>query len=183
RVGRDSGNPKEPDATAVTRCRTTSKEASGSVGHTPGANKGKAVVAEQAAQTELIRKNAAADANIPSPPRSKGNSAESWRTRTLNYDPDNPGYDSTTEREAVVPQLKAIVGDKIGYFRRQRTLELLFDHYRRIPEIATALKESPSAAAMHAVESEKDVYDNSVAGTYHGKLLVCLKELKQKAQA
>ncbi|KAI9500194.1 hypothetical protein BX070DRAFT_255250 [Coemansia spiralis] len=104
-----------------------------------------------------------------------------WQTRTLNYDRDSPGYDNRTEGEAIAPQLKAIVGDKIGYARRQRTLEILHEHYMRIPEIASALSISPWTAAMHAVENEKHIYDNSVAGTYHGKLLSCLRELKQKA--
>ncbi|KAJ2559238.1 hypothetical protein EV175_000435 [Coemansia sp. RSA 1933] len=133
---------------------------------------------------EPIRQSVGAEHNAPKTQHSSTEKEEDWRTRTLNYDPENPGYDSTTEREAVVPQLKAIVSDKIGYSRRQRALEILYDHYKKIPGIMTAMKETtPSVAAMRAVESERDVYDSSVAGTYHGKLLVCLKELKQKAQA
>ncbi|KAJ2516535.1 hypothetical protein H4217_004518 [Coemansia sp. RSA 1939] len=108
---------------------------------------------------------------------------EDWRTRTLNYDPDNPGYDSRTEKEAIVPHLKAIVGDKIGYARRQRALEILYEQCKKTPDIVSDMEETPSVAARHAVEREKHVYESSVAGTYHAKLLVCLKELKRKAKA
>ncbi|KAJ1771024.1 hypothetical protein LPJ74_002715 [Coemansia sp. RSA 1843] len=162
------------DTTAANSSKKDSKP-----GHVSEANKGNAAVAEKL-RAEPIRKDTDAEDNTPN---SKKNSVEDWRTRTLNYDPESPGYDRKAEREAAVPQLKAIVGDKIGYSRRQRALEILYDHYKRIPDILKTMKETPSVAAMHAVESERNVYDSSVAGTYHGKLLVCLKELKQKAQA
>ncbi|KAJ2664921.1 hypothetical protein IWW48_000535 [Coemansia sp. RSA 1200] len=149
------------------------------------ADKEKPLVAEQTQKEPTLVNTDDPGNNAQRLPESAAtsHSAEDWRTRTLNYDPNNPGYDSRTEKEAIAPHLKAIVGDKIGYARRQRALEILYEQCKKTPDIVSAMEETPSAAARHAIEREKHVYESSVAGTYHAKLLVCLKELKQKAKA
>ncbi|KAJ2453676.1 hypothetical protein EV183_002080 [Coemansia sp. RSA 2336] len=102
--------------------------------------------------------------------------ADQWRGLTLNYDIDGPAYDPATEEHAKVPQLKAVVGDKVGYLRRQRALETIFKYSLEIHRGA-----EPCAAARHAVLEEAGLYAASVGGTYHGKLLTCLRSLKQQA--
>ncbi|KAJ2753384.1 hypothetical protein GGI19_003173 [Coemansia pectinata] len=99
---------------------------------------------------------------------------DAWRALTLNYDATGPAYNSECETIRVVPQLKAIVGDRIGYPKRQRALTLIYEH--------TAAKnpEGPSwMAAKLAVECEDRIYRESGAGSYHGKLAVCLRSLKK----
>ncbi|KAJ2851539.1 hypothetical protein IWW36_001023 [Coemansia brasiliensis] len=103
--------------------------------------------------------------------------AGQWRGLTLNYDSAGPAYDPATEEQAKVPQLKAVVGDKVGYARRQRALETIYKYSMQIHQGA-----EPWVPAKHAVLEEAELYATSVGGTYHGKLLTCLKSLKQQAK-
>ncbi|KAJ2035034.1 hypothetical protein H4S03_004585 [Coemansia sp. S3946] len=99
---------------------------------------------------------------------------DAWRALTLNYDTTGPAYNSECETIWVVPQLKAIVGDKIGYAKRQRALTLIYEH------TSARTSGGPSwMPAKLAVESEDRIYHESGAGSYHGKLAVCLKSLKK----
>ncbi|KAJ2108393.1 hypothetical protein GGI16_001158 [Coemansia sp. S142-1] len=99
---------------------------------------------------------------------------DAWRTLTLNYDTTGPAYNSECETIRVVPQLKAIVSDKIGYAKRQRALTLIYEH------TSARTPGGPSwMPAKLAVESEDRIYRESGAGSYHGKLAVCLKSLKK----
>ncbi|PIA15818.1 hypothetical protein COEREDRAFT_9054 [Coemansia reversa NRRL 1564] len=106
-------------------------------------------------------------------------SVDDWRQHTLNYDRDGPAYDPATESRVVQPQLKAVVGEKVGYAKRQRALETLFRYLKDIYSADSS--EKPWLPAMHAVRSEAELYSASVAGTYHGKLLTRIRELKQQA--
>ncbi|KAJ2615018.1 hypothetical protein H4S08_001446 [Coemansia sp. RSA 1365] len=106
-------------------------------------------------------------------------SVDDWRQHTLNYDRSGPAYDPATESRVVQPQLKAVVGKKVGYAKRQRALETLFRYLTDIH--AADSSEKPWIPAMHAVRSEAELYSASVAGTYHGKLLTRIRELKQQA--
>ncbi|KAJ2633170.1 RNA exonuclease 3 [Coemansia sp. RSA 1290] len=103
--------------------------------------------------------------------------ADQWRGLTLNYDSNGPAYDPATEKQAKVPQLKAVVGDKVGYLRRQRALETIYKYSLEIHKEA-----EPWAPARHAVLEEAELYAASVGGTYHGKLLTCLRSLKQQVK-
>ncbi|KAJ2691036.1 hypothetical protein IWW39_000244 [Coemansia spiralis] len=98
---------------------------------------------------------------------------DAWRALTLNYDTAGPAYNSECETTRVAPQLKAIVGDKIGYAKRQRALTLIYEH------TATKTTEGPSwMPAKLSVECEDRIYRESGPGSYHGKLSACLKNLK-----
>ncbi|KAJ1939302.1 hypothetical protein EC988_007350, partial [Linderina pennispora] len=79
-------------------------------------------------------------------------SGDKWRLLTLNYDRRHPGYDPKTEVQAVAPQLKAIVGDRIGYAKRQKSIQLMFDLYMKVH------KGEWVGAAQDAVERELGVY-------------------------
>ncbi|KAJ2084091.1 hypothetical protein H4R24_000300 [Coemansia sp. RSA 988] len=116
---------------------------------------------------------------VENEPAKNSEPVDDWRERTLNYDRSGPAYDPATESRVVQPQLKAMVGEKVGYAKRQRALETLFKHLVVIH--AADSPETPWLPAMQAVQSEAEVYGNSVAGTYHGKLLTRIRELKQQA--
>ncbi|KAJ2697027.1 hypothetical protein FB645_006034 [Coemansia sp. IMI 203386] len=102
-----------------------------------------------------------------------------WRHLTINYDASGPGYDARTEQQAVVPQLKAAVGERVGYARRQRSVEMLFEHHMQLMDAATVAA-TPWVAAEQAILDEAAVYSGSGAGTYHSKLLARMRELKKQ---
>ncbi|KAI8325688.1 hypothetical protein GQ54DRAFT_192127 [Martensiomyces pterosporus] len=104
----------------------------------------------------------------------------SWRALTLNYDRANAGYNAEAESRAILPQLKAVVGDRIGYPKRQKSVELFYEQYRRI-DSQCIVDGRPWAAAMHAVEREQAVYRASAPGTYHADLVSSLRQLKKEA--
>ncbi|KAJ2831016.1 hypothetical protein GGI24_001729 [Coemansia furcata] len=113
--------------------------------------------------------------HIAAPPATSGSACDTdaWRVLTLNYDTAGPAYDNESETARVVPQLKAIVGDKVGYAKRQRALALIY-------ELMAAKTPEPSwMPAKLAVECEDRIYRESGAGTYHGKLAGCLRSLKK----
>ncbi|KAJ1845731.1 hypothetical protein LPJ70_002373 [Coemansia sp. RSA 2708] len=118
------------------------------------------------------------DENVRLPESTCDTGTGDWRALTLNYDQHGPAFDPATERQPCVPQLKAVVGDKVGYARRQRALQTIFQHFARIDADDTPA--APWMPAMHAVLCEAELYDSSVSGTYHGKLLTCIKALKQR---
>ncbi|KAJ2747475.1 hypothetical protein GGI20_000464 [Coemansia sp. BCRC 34301] len=97
-----------------------------------------------------------------------------WRALTLNYDYMGPAYNSLCETTQVPPQLKAIVGDKIGYAKRQRALALIYE------QMIKANSSPLWMPAKLAVECEDQIYRDSGPGTYHGKLAVCLKDMKKQ---
>ncbi|KAJ2890438.1 hypothetical protein IWW38_004130 [Coemansia aciculifera] len=97
-----------------------------------------------------------------------------WRLLTLNYDTTGPAYNSLCESTQALPQLKAIVGDKIGYAKRQRALTLIYEHISK-----TTATSPPWLAAKLAIECEDQIYRDSGPGTYHGKLSACLKDLRK----
>ncbi|KAJ2509238.1 hypothetical protein IWW47_000128 [Coemansia sp. RSA 2052] len=96
-----------------------------------------------------------------------------WRALTLNYDAAGPAYNSACETTPMLPQLKAIVGDKIGYAKRQRALTLIYEL------MSKDHSGPPWMPAKLAIEREDQIYRDSGPGTYHGKLAVCLKDLKK----
>ncbi|KAI7827776.1 hypothetical protein BX661DRAFT_182421 [Kickxella alabastrina] len=102
-----------------------------------------------------------------------------WRELTLNHDPNSPAFDKNTELQPTVPSLKAIVGDRVGYMKRQKTLEKLHVLFAKLTDVEE-IKEKPWVPAMLAVENELQIYNTSVAGTYHSKLLLLLRELKSQ---
>ncbi|KAJ2229150.1 hypothetical protein H4R99_006161 [Coemansia sp. RSA 1722] len=117
-------------------------------------------------------------APTPTPTPAPAPSAD-WRHLTINYDASGPGYDARTEQQAVVPQLKAAVGERVGYARRQRSVEMLFEHYMQLMDAATVAA-APWVAAEQAILDEAAVYNGSGAGTYHSKLLARMRELKKQ---
>ncbi|KAJ2373522.1 hypothetical protein GGI05_007456 [Coemansia sp. RSA 2603] len=121
--------------------------------------------------------------NPKAPPETALDETIDWRQLTINYDKEGPAYDSACETTPTIPQLRAVVGDRVGYARRQKSLGILFNKYLELCDPQT-LKQSPWMPAQQAVTSEHLVYINSGAGTYSSKLLVCLQELKdqQKSQ-
>lgn len=96
-----------------------------------------------------------------------------WRKLTLNYDRTGPAFDPLTDdpQKQVLPQLKAIVRDKVGYAKRQLAVQKLFERFVKLEQLETA--------AQQAVETEHSIYTDSVAGTYHSKLVNQLRSLKK----
>ncbi|KAJ1956287.1 hypothetical protein GGI12_005343, partial [Dipsacomyces acuminosporus] len=104
-----------------------------------------------------------------------------WRALTLNYNRLGAGYNSETESQAILPQLKAQVGDKVGYAKRQKAIQLFYEQYLRIDsgDVGQGRNWVP---AMHAVEREQAVYKVSAPGTYHVNLVNSLRQLKRVAE-
>ncbi|KAJ1894210.1 hypothetical protein LPJ66_005324 [Kickxella alabastrina] len=124
-------------------------------------------------------KQAAAEPSRPTIKPAALKPAPFWRELTLNHDPNSPAFDKNTELQPTVPSLKAIVGDRVGYMKRQKTLEKLHVLFAKLTDVEE-IKKKPWVPAMLAVENELQIYNTSVAGTYHSKLLLLLRELKSQ---
>ncbi|KAJ2491782.1 hypothetical protein IWW37_001981 [Coemansia sp. RSA 2050] len=135
------------------------------------ANRAAAVLVESNPVLSEIKERDSVASPVSSGP---AGDTDAWRALTLNYDTTGPAYNSECETTRVVPQLKAIVGDKIGYAKRQRALTLIYEN------TAAKTTEGPSwMPAKLSVVCEDRIYRESGPGSYHGKLSVCLKNLKK----